>query len=425
MKQMATKANISEFAYFPPPPGASGGRARWSDRFQLPELARLLLDNEQDWKSVDEYGVEDKYGALCKYVQYSFAYIVETQPDKLKCSANDQWVVFDTRLTSSFELLLEPIYMLFQKNHNDRPPHNQPWYFKKWCVGWGHVLRETSLTDHTHSLYGPRPPPPFSTEKSSNELPDDWKEFKPKREFVANTSHILEDNLPRLRQVWRDAGEEVPSDGDIARAYSQALCLARNPRLNQLRMLPQLYRPGGLGRGGNGWVRQLLMPIHLRGGPAADIALAIDIRHDPDSDGDYYYFASTVLSLGQAYLNARLVHSVESPWLRNVINEQRVSIDEPHHEQWELVGAPSDGHVEGRDEAVPSSATTVTDAAGSAEVVWPPSVGTKLTARWNATSRYRECTVVRVDNGMNVFVNFDGWPDTCQMEIDNVRNVRI
>jgi hypothetical protein len=77
---MATKANISEFAYFPPPPGASGGRARWSDRFQLPELARLLLDNEQDWKSVDEYGVEDKYGALCKYVQYSFAYIVETHP---------------------------------------------------------------------------------------------------------------------------------------------------------------------------------------------------------------------------------------------------------------------------------------------------------------------------------------------------------
>jgi hypothetical protein len=106
LKQMATKANISEFAYFPPPPGASRS---WSDRFQLPELARLLLDNEQDWKSVDEYGVEDKYVALCKYVQYSFAYIVETQPHKLKCSADDQWVVFNTRLTSSFELLLEPV----------------------------------------------------------------------------------------------------------------------------------------------------------------------------------------------------------------------------------------------------------------------------------------------------------------------------
>jgi hypothetical protein len=167
------------------------------------------------------------------------------------------------------------------------------------------------------------------------------------------------------------------------------------------------------------------MPIHLLGGPAADIALAIDIRHDPDSDGDYYYFVSTVLSLGNAYLNARLVHSVESPWLRNVINEQRVRIDEPHHEQWELVAAPSDGHVEGRDEAVQSSATTVTDAAGSAEVVWPPSVGTKLTARYNATSRWRNATVVRVDNGTNVFVNFDGYTDTCQISIDNVRNVRI
>lgn len=141
LKQMATKAYISEFAYFPNPPAPRTGQTGWSDRFQLPELARLLLDNETDWKSVDEYGVEDKYGALCKYVQYSFAYIMETQPEKLKYSADEQWVVFDTRLTSSFELLLEPIYMLFQKNHNARPPHNQSWYFKKWCVGWGHVLR--------------------------------------------------------------------------------------------------------------------------------------------------------------------------------------------------------------------------------------------------------------------------------------------
>jgi len=40
-----------------------------------------------------------------------------------------------------------------------------------------------------------------------------------------------------------------------------------------------------------------------------------------------------VLSLGHAYLNERLVQSVESPWLRNVINEQRVRIDDPHHER--------------------------------------------------------------------------------------------
>jgi hypothetical protein len=32
----------------------------------------------------------------------------------------------------------------------------------------------------------------------------------------------------------------------------------------------------------------MLMPIHLRGGPAADIALAIDIHRDPDSHGHYY-----------------------------------------------------------------------------------------------------------------------------------------
>ena len=86
-----------------------------------------------------------------------------------------------------------------------------------------------------------------------------------------------------------------------------------------------------------------------------------------------------------------------------------------------LVGVPSDGHVEGRGEAVPSSATTVSDAAGSAEGAWPPSVGTKLTARYTATSKWRNATVVRVDNGTNVFVIFDGWVDTCEISIENVR----
>ena len=97
-----------------------------------------------------------------------------------------------------------------------------------------------------------------------------------------------------------------------------------------MRMLPQLYPRGGIGKGP--WFRQLLMPLHLRGGQAADVALTIDIRENPDRPGDYYYYASTVLTLGQAFMNARLVHSVASPWLRNVVREQRLKIEELQHQ---------------------------------------------------------------------------------------------
>ena len=330
-------ANLLDFSYFPGAyfPGAP------ADKFKLAKLASLLLDNPEDWKNVDERGIEHPYGVLQNYINYSFAYIADTQPEKLKYSTNGEHVVFDTRLTSSLAAAqkstnaqvaaqkLEPIYMLFEKNRN---VGMQPWCFQGWCVGWEQVMKwtTTSTTMSTTMSYGIEPPPPFSTEKSFNKLPVDWKEFKPDKGFAYNVSHILNDNVERLRQVWKDVGEEVPSNEVIEACLSRGIDWARNPRLNSMRMLPQLYPRGGIGKGP--WFRQLLMPLHLRGCQAADVALTIDIRENPDRPGDYYYYASTVLTLGQAFLNARLIHSVESPWLRNVVREQRLKIEELQHQ---------------------------------------------------------------------------------------------
>jgi len=325
-------ANLLDFSYFPGAP---------ADKFKLAKLASLLLDNPEDWKNVDERGIEHPFGVLQNYINYSFAYIADTQPEKLKYSTNGEHVVFDTRLTSSLAAAqkstnaqvaaqkLEPIYMLFEKNRN---VGMQPWCFQGWCVGWEQVMKwtTTSTTMSTTMSYGIEPPPPFSTEKSFNKLPVDWKEFKPDKGFAYNVSHILNDNVERLRQVWKDVGEEVPSNEVIEACLSRGIDWARNPRLNSMRMLPQLYPRGGIGKGP--WFRQLLMPLHLRGCQAADVALTIDIRENPDRPGDYYYYASTVLTLGQAFLNARLIHSVESPWLRNVVREQRLKIEELQHQ---------------------------------------------------------------------------------------------
>ena len=144
VQQMATmmSANLHDFAYFPGAP---------ADKFKLAKLASLLLDNPEDWKNVDERGVEHPYGVLQNYVLYSFAYIADTQPEKLKYSTNGEHVVFDTRLTSSLAAAersaaasvaaqkLMPIYMLFGKNRN---VGMQPWCFQGWCA---HVCRGESI----------------------------------------------------------------------------------------------------------------------------------------------------------------------------------------------------------------------------------------------------------------------------------------
>ena len=203
--------------------------------------------------------------------------------------------------------------------------------FKMWCKGWGKVQAETTNRAY-HSKTGFRNNPteqlPFSTEESINvELPNDWKEFKPERQFELQEFHILNNNRDQLQRVWTEAGLSVPDDAALAAVFKRAVEQARNPKNNPMRMLPQIYPPQGIA-GGNGWVRQLLMPIHLCGSPSADIALAIDIRSNQEKEGEFLYTSETVLTLGQANLNTRPVHWVESPWLRTGINEQRVETDQ-------------------------------------------------------------------------------------------------
>ena len=76
---------------------------------------------------------------------------------------------------------------------------------------------------------------------------------------------------------------------------------------------------GGL-RNGRGWQRQLLVPLHLRAHRSADCALAVELCRNPDAEEGMcpvMYVASTLLDLNMAYNNARLVNSVESPWLQS------------------------------------------------------------------------------------------------------------
>ena len=76
---------------------------------KLETLVPQLLDNPADWKTLDKNGIKQPYFVLENYIKYSFAYIVHSQPDKLKYSTNGEWAVFNTRLTSSYTTNVMPV----------------------------------------------------------------------------------------------------------------------------------------------------------------------------------------------------------------------------------------------------------------------------------------------------------------------------
>lgn len=97
----------------------------------------------------------------------------------------------------------------------------------------------------------------------------------------------------------------------------------KNPRL----VLPQLFKPKGI-TSTHPFVHQLLMPLHLNSRRTADCALTVQLRPDPDVEGGWMYISATVLPLAWAYQNARIINSVESPWLQRIIEDQRAQIDD-------------------------------------------------------------------------------------------------
>jgi len=297
----------------------------WKDfEEHMKDLAEIAMHEE--WRWTDQNGVTREYDLLRNYLSYSFMFIEQEQPKKRIVSKDENWTVYDTRLISKFATSVNPIYALFRKNNM---PDKQPWVFKEWCIDWGHVLKAS-----LHAFGPLSAPPPYDPNVSSatDELPATWTHFDPRLPISFNVNHILRDNLERLQKVAANK-----SDDDIAAKLEMAIEHARKPILNSRRVLPQLY----FSRSEERFHPQLLMPLHLMAEPAADLALTLQMRADPDNPGTWYYEASTVLTIDMAYTNARLFDSVESPWLRDTVANRLVQPVETLFEATEVVKTES------------------------------------------------------------------------------------
>ena len=264
-------------------------------------LADLAMHEE--WGGKDSRGNTHKFHLLRNYLKFSFMFIEAEQPDKRITSACGSWTAYDTRLVTKYEHGVEPIYALFRKNEE---PNKWPWIFAGWCE-WG-TVRSPRLAMRAGGFdNAPEPYDPRSLRGST--LPPTWTDFDPNLPFEMNVQHIRRDpdQLKRIQAVAPDK----PS-AELAAFLSTAFNLAKKRTLNPRRVLPQLYYDSERCR----FRQQLLMPLHLMQEKAADLALTI--MHVCNDDGTLRYYATTVLTIGMAYNNARIFHSVENPWLRTI-----------------------------------------------------------------------------------------------------------
>ena len=108
--------------------------------------------------------------------------------------------------------------------------------------------------------------------------------------------------------------QEPPPDREIAMTLKAAIPNAvQDARDNRRCVLPQLFLPGGI-KSNKGFVRQLLLPLHLCENSVADAALTIELKPDPDTNS-WMYKAATVLTIDMAFQNARLVDTIDIHWL--------------------------------------------------------------------------------------------------------------
>ena len=276
----------------------------------LEYLAGIALSEK--WHFGETPNPKYPYPILGNYLAFTF---YKLQRDGKVLEKGD-WATFNTGLVDK---LYEPIFALFATNRSG-PPH---WYFLDFCVpGVGPAGKRLT------SLFNP--------------LPEHAKYFDKSFELVLDTTqpiyadydHIITDGVARGRFPsnfleqhrpegfeWRNPEEMAPSerfsflgslskaiDGDveckrrIKRRLEDAKEMAeKRTRWNFKTAIP-IYHPRRN-------EMSLLLPLSLVGEDKVDVALVVT----KNESGSYQ--GRTVLPLGWAYKNARLVCRPDSDWL--------------------------------------------------------------------------------------------------------------
>jgi len=216
---------------------------------------------------------------LDNYIRYTYARIKDE--GKLVTETDDRGTAIAGFNTGLFTPRFEPIIGFFEANRN---PGRQPWVFKAWVPLSDWRIRPLNQNDLKPARY---------FENASQLV------YQPELGLVPDLDHILGDN--EMRWPLEVPADEVQRRLMLAGAIDET---AKRVQMNWRLAVPQFYRLSGVGEGHV----QLLLPLRLAASRPAHLALVVDRRGDR-------YIAHTVLPLGIAYKNARLITRPESNWL--------------------------------------------------------------------------------------------------------------
>ncbi len=254
------------------------GRLRGSEQRRTgegdPDLFDRLEDlaEDEDWDGRDPRYVGERR-ILRNYIEWTFERA--HQQAKVLTSPDQRFSAFNTGLVTNRQ---EAVYGLFERNRNE---DLQPWYFRSW-----RVESDRDVLEHF-----PHPPDYVTYTDDPADYYYDWR-----RDLKVDLRHVVEDNLDRFPVALRDDsyGLELRLDAAVERAKKRV-------RRNYKAAIPMWYPAANK--------VQLLLPISLTGPNVVDLALVVS-RH-----GEHYR-GNTVLTVGMAYSNARLLARPDSDWLQ-------------------------------------------------------------------------------------------------------------
>ena len=302
------------------PSGSSPSRAiedfaylgRWDDF--LVDLASNSLDERWDFN--DEPEGERHYPILRSFIAHTF-YRLQRE-DKVCISDDGEFAAFNSGLVDHH---YDDIYLCFKPN---LAGERNPWRFVGLCTQGTGRLGKTLV-----NLFNPLPQPASYFERKEDLL------FDLDRNLIINYEHVLIDNVGRLpmdfleeglrtddaralltevrnaddghREELLDEVRELLDHDEQAFRYlrgrlDDAVELARKRvRWNWRTAIPMYYPRAN--------AMSLLLPVCLMDVATADAALVVELTDSGNYQGQ------TILSMRQAYVDARLVCRPDSDWL--------------------------------------------------------------------------------------------------------------
>jgi len=279
----------------------------------LAELADKAVYEEWDFAN----STDKDHHILIQYIKYTFYRL--TKENKICISADEQFAAFNTGLVDKH---YDDIYACFVPNDANV---ETKWKFAGFCTAASRGLGKLLV-----NCFNPLPQPPKYFTKNEDLIFDLNKPLHP------DFDHIIIDNITRLPlRFLRDQFSDCPEAQDIAdriltadryerRAlYNELRCIiSENSRLF-IRIQNRIKDSIELARKRVRWnyktaipsyypksnTLSLMLPLCLLDEETPDVALVVELTRSGNYQGQ------TILTIPQAYIDARLLCRLNSDWL--------------------------------------------------------------------------------------------------------------